>query len=331
MKTLNLNKLTILLGLFLVSAFFTTGANAECAPTGAKIIIDTTDGGEPVNNQDGEGLGDSCEQTPDEYKMTFYKIGLCKADTSFNDLSSCQYIVNDAAGVTHDVAYPSVGEMAIPKFAIDNGTYPYMVVVMTNKLGIKHSFETTNNVIGRSGTGKFCWTDGVSGPGTYNNAAAMTYAGHSVNSVAGGTKTIQCGREAVTADFNYEIINIFNRENDNWCYTEDSDRTSGTSNFAKVGGIGYGDRSAMGLMGNGTATVNLLQSNDTYATTCQNGAKILWTTLLTTPYVITDESTFALNIKTVAGVSIDFDGQASSATVLKVGANPPQLNLVVTD
>ena len=87
----------------------------------------------------------------------------------------------------------------------------------------------------------------------------------------------------------------------------------------------------MGLMGNGTATVNLLQSNDTYATTCQNGAKILWTTLLTTPYVITDDSTFALNIKTVDGVSIDFDGGASGATVLKVGANPPQLNLVVTD
>jgi len=326
MKTLNVNKLTILLGLFLVSAFFTTGANAECATTGTKITIDTTDGGEPVDNQEGDGLGDSCEQTPDSYKMTFYKIGLCTADTSLNDLSSCQYIVNDAAGVTHDVAYPSVGEMAIPKFAIDIGTYPYLVVVMTNKLGIKHSFETTNNVIGRSGTGKFCWTDGASGPGTFNNAAAMTYAGHSVNSVAGGTKTIQCGTEAGTADFNYEIINVFNLASNNWCYTNGANATSGTSNFRT-----NGDRGTMGLMGNGTATVGLLQSDDTYATNCQNGAKILWTTLLTTPYVVTDDSTFALNIKTVEGVSIDFDSGASTATVLKVGANPPQLNLVVTD
>jgi len=327
MKTLNLNKLTILIGLFLVSAFFTTGASAECATTGAKITIDTSDGGEPVDNQEGDGLGDSCEQTPDSYKITFYKIGLCTADTSYNDLSSCQYIVNDAAGVTHDVAYPSVGEMAIPKFAIDNGAYPYLVVVMTNKLGIKHSFETTNNVIGRSGTGTFCWTDGLSNPGTYNNAALMTYSGHSVNSVAGGTKTLQCGTEAGTADFNYEIINIFNGANNNWCYTDSDDATSGTSNFANV----YGDRTALGLMANGQATVNLLQSDDTYATTCQNGAKILWTTLLTTPYVVTDNSTFALNIKTVEGVSIDFDGGESSATVLKVGANPPQLNLVVAD
>ena len=326
MKTLNLNKLTILLGLFLVSVLFTTSTYAECATTGTKITIDTSDAAEPVNNQDGEGLGDSCEQTPDSYKMTFYKIGLCTADTSFNDLSSCQYIVNDAAGVTHDVEYPSVGEMAIPKFAIDNGTYPYLVVVMTNKLGIKHSFEATNNVIGRSATGKFCWTDGVSNPGTYNNASVMTYSGHSVNSVAGGAKTLECGTSAGTADFNYEIINVFNRANNNWCYTDGDDATSGTSNFAS-----NGDRTPMDLVGNGTATVSLLQSDDTYATTCQNGAKILWTTLLTTPYVVTDESTFSLNIKTVEGVSIDFDGGGSSATVLKVGANPPQLNLVVTN
>ena len=326
MKTLNLNKLIILVVLFLVSAFFTTGANAECATTGTKINIDVSGGGEPVDNGEGDSTVDSCEQTPNSYKMTFYKIGLCTADTSFNDLSSCQYIVNDAVGVTHDVEYPSVGEMAIPKFAIDNGTYPYLVVVMTNKLGIKHSFEATNNVIGRSATGKFCWTDGVSNPGTYNNASVMTYSGHSVNSVAGGAKTLECGTSAGTADFNYEIINVFNRANNNWCYTDGDDATSGTSNFAS-----NGDRTPMGLMGNGAATVSLLQSDDTYATTCQNGAKILWTTLLTTPYVVKDESTFSLNIKTVEGVSIDFDGGGSSATVLKVGANPPQLNLVVTN
>ena len=325
MKTLNLNKLTILLGLFLVSAFFTTGANAECATTGTKITISTATAGEPVDNQDGEDK-DSCEQTPDAYRMTFYKIGLCTADTSFNDLSSCQYIVNDAAGVTHDVAYPSVGEMAIPKFAIDNGTYPYLVVVMTNKLGIMHSFEGTSDIVGRSGTGTFCWTD-LATPGTYNNSPAMAYAGHSVTSVAQGVSSIQCGDEAGTAIFNYEIINIFNRENNNQCYTESASAISGTSNF----GNDYGDRAAMGLMGNGQATVSLLQSNDTYATTCQNGAKILWTTLLTTPYVVTNNSTFALNIKTVEGVSIDFDGENSAPTVYKVGANPPQLNLVITD
>jgi len=325
MKTLNLNKLTILLGLFLVSAFFTTGAYAECQTTGAKININVGTG-DAVDNGEGDSTVDSCNQTPDSYKMTFYKIGLCTADTSFNDLSSCQYIVNDAVGVTHDVAYPAVGEMAIPKFTIDSGIYPYLVVVMTNKLGIKHQFEGTNNVVGRSGTGAFCWTDGLSNPGTFNNAPVMTYSGHGLNSVAGGTATLQCGATLGTVDFNYEIINVFNNASNNWCYTNGANATSGTSNFRA-----NGDRGSMGLMGNGTATVSLLQSDNTYATNCQNGAKILWTTLLTTPYVVTDDSTFALNIKTVEGVSIDFDSGESTATVLKVGANPPQLNLVVTD
>jgi len=325
MKTLNLNKLSILLGLFLVSAFFTTGAYAECQTTGAKININVGTG-DAVDNGEGDSTVDSCNQTPDSYKMTFYKIGLCTADTSFNDLSSCQYIVNDAVGVTHDVAYPAVGEMAIPKFTIDSGIYPYLVVVMTNKLGIKHQFEGTNNVVGRSGTGAFCWTDGLSNPGTFNNAPVMTYSGHGLNSVAGGTATLQCGATLGTVDFNYEIINVFNNASNNWCYTNGANATSGTSNFRA-----NGDRGSMGLMGNGTATVSLLQSDNTYATNCQNGAKILWTTLLTTPYVVTDDSTFALNIKTVEGVSIDFDSGESTATVLKVGANPPQLNLVVTD
>ena len=39
MKTLNLNKLTILLGLFLVSAFFTTGANAACVVNADGAIV----------------------------------------------------------------------------------------------------------------------------------------------------------------------------------------------------------------------------------------------------------------------------------------------------
>ena len=51
MKTLNVNKLTILLGLFLVSAFFTTGANALCVESSAGVIetdYTTGNGDEPV-------------------------------------------------------------------------------------------------------------------------------------------------------------------------------------------------------------------------------------------------------------------------------------------
>ena len=109
-------------------------------------------------------------------------------------------------------------------------------------------------------------------------------------------------------------------------YTDGDDATSGTSNFAS-----NGDRTPMGLMGNGTATVSLLQSDDTYATTCQNGAKILWTTLLTTPYVVTEDSTFQLNMKTTDSVSVDFDSDSSNNNIMKMGADPVQLYLTVTE
>ena len=33
---------------------------------------------------------DACTDTPDEYEITFYKLGICNATTAANDLSSCQ-------------------------------------------------------------------------------------------------------------------------------------------------------------------------------------------------------------------------------------------------
>lgn len=327
MKTLKLNKLLLLVGIILISSLFATTSSADCATTGDKITT-AEDSGTPVDNQEGDGAGDQCNQTPDSYQMTFYKLGLCKADTSYNDLSSCQFIVDDEDGIIHDIAYPAVENMAIPEFSIEPGTYPYLTVVLSNKLGIQHAFETTNDVKGHTGTGKFCWTD-LEGPGTYNNAQPMTYSGHGLTSVSGGVQTLNCGTAFPTAgaNYTYEIINVFNRSNDNQCYTDSASATSGTSNFED-----YGDRVAMGVIGNGEAIVNLLQGDDTYATICQNSAKILWTTLLTAPYVVTEDSTFGLMIKTVDGVSIDFNGSPDSTTeVVKVGANPPQLYLTITD
>ena len=88
MKTLNLNKLTILLGLFLVSAFFTTAANASCRYTDAGLLdVVSGDTDAPVYETSRSARGDQCSDTPDEYEITFYKLGLCTATTIANDLS----------------------------------------------------------------------------------------------------------------------------------------------------------------------------------------------------------------------------------------------------
>jgi hypothetical protein len=276
---------------------------------------------------------DACTDTPDEYEITFYKLGLCTATTAANDLSSCQYIVNNAAGVNHVVVAGTSGAMAIPEFSIDPGTYTHMVVVISNKLGVKHSFSaakwnadntalTPVSLTGASSSaGTSCWTS-AAGPSAYTNEEHDTWDGGSTT--ADGTQLITCGAAADSAPvFSYEIINKLTGDecSDSW--------------------VANGDYASFGTVGNGTAEVSLLKSTDVFATACTDAAKILWTTTLTTPYSVTTKSTWQLNMRTTDSVSIDFDSDVvdreadpvvgTNNNIMKMGADPIQLYLTVTD
>ena len=154
MKTLNVNKLTILLGLFLVSAFFTTGANALCtvnadgeiitpaSATELKVSDDTTTYDEEGNEDYTAGDADNvCLITPATYKIVFYKVGVCTADPDLNDLSSCEMFFEDAAGITVDIKAGVSSSFDIPEFTITPGTYPFLYVQLSNKLGMKWQGE----------------------------------------------------------------------------------------------------------------------------------------------------------------------------------------------
>ena len=315
MKTLNLNKILLLISLFLISAVFSTAAEASCRYTDAGLLDVAVDGDgnsdAPVYETSRSARGDQCKDTPDEYEITFYKLGICTASTAANDLSSCQYIVDNDAGVEHVIVAGTTGAMAIPKFAIDPGTYPYMVVVLSNKLGIKHSFTASNSVTGvSSSAGTTCWTS-VAGPSSYTNEQFTSPHGATT---ADGAQLITCGALADSAPaFSYEVINKLTEEacSDSW--------------------VANGDYASFGTVGNGTAEVSLLKSTDVFATACTDAAKILWTTTLTTPYVVTTESTWQLNMRTTDSVSIDFDGDDDNNNIMKMGADPVQLYLTVTD
>ena len=315
MKTLNLNKILLLISLFLISAVFSMGAEASCRYTDAGLLDVAVDGSgnsdAPVYETSQDARGEQCSDTPDEYEITFYKLGLCTASTAANDLSSCQYIVDNDAGVEHVIVAGTSGAMAIPEFAIDPGTYPYMVVVLSNKLGIKHSFTASNSVTGvSSSAGTTCWTS-VAGPSTYTNEQFTSPHGATT---ADGAQLISCGALADSAPaFSYEVINKLTEEacSDTW--------------------VANGDYASFGTVGNGTAEVSLLKSTDVFATACTDAAKILWTTTLTTPYVVTTESTWQLNMRTTDSVSIDFDGDENNNNIMKMGADPVQLYLTVTD
>lgn len=323
MKTLNLNKLIIIAGLFLISIIFSTSADASCRYNSG--LLDVQSGNQQYQVYDDAIAGgryvDACNDTPDEYEITFYKLGLCTATTAANDLSSCQYIVNNDAGVTHVIEKGTSGAMAIPEFSIDTGTYPYMVVVISNKLGIKHSFTATNSLTGvSSSAGTTCWTS-VAGPSAYTNEQFTSPHGATT---ADGAQLIKCGAASASAPvFSYEVINKLTGEecSDSW--------------------VANGDYSSFGTVGNGTAEVSLLKSTDVFATACTDAAKILWTTTLTTPYVVTEDSTFQLNMKTTDSVSIDFDSSlvdeddedsgGANNNIMKMGADPVQLYLTVTN
>jgi hypothetical protein len=313
MKTLHLNKIIILIGLFLISITFSTGADASCRYNSG--LLDVQSGNQEYQVYDDAIAGgryvDACNDTPDEYEITFYKLGLCTATTAANDLSSCQYIVNNTSGVTHVIKAGTSGTMAIPEFSIDNGTYTHMVILVSNKLGIKHSFTAANSLTGASSsTGTSCWTS-VAGPSAYTNEQFTSPHGATT---ADGAQLISCGAASASAPvFSYEVINKLTGEecSDSWAAN--------------------GDYSNFGTVGNGTAEVSLLKTDNSFATACTDAARILWTTTLTTPYVVTANSTFQLNMKTTDSVSVDFSNSSSDNNIIKMGADPIQLYLTVTD
>ena len=296
----------------MISAVFSTSSDASCRYTDAGLLdVVSGNSAAPVYETAYSQRTDQCSDTPDEYEITFYKLGLCTATTAANDLSSCQYIVDNAAGVTHAIIAGTSGAMAIPEFSIDNGTYTHMLVLVSNKLGIKHSFTASNSLTGASSSaGTSCWTS-VAGPSAYTNEQFTSPHGATT---ADGTQLISCGAASASAPvFSYEVINKLTGEecSDSW--------------------VANGDYSNFGTVGNGTAEVSLLKTDNSFATACTDAARILWTTTLTTPYVVTENSTFQLNMKTTDSVSVDFSNDENDNNIIKMGADPIQLYLTVTE
>ena len=331
MKTLNLNKLTILLGLFLVSAFFTTGVNAACVESSAGVIetdYTTGNGDEPVTDTVGDednAAGtqvDGCLVTPIEYKLVFYKYGICKADPSFGDLTSCAMLFKFDAGIEHDIVKGATETLDIPEFAVEPGTYPYSYALISNELGMKWSgtmqaSTTGKDPSGNTGDGVYCWTSGH-GP---RGSASQTSGGGAVTTVHGATLaqgaiTIDCDSTAGTALFNYEIIPRFT---DAYCNADLA--TNGDRSTFELEGTGQG---------RGIPTVSLLTAADAFATTCQTAAKIAWTTALSTSHIITEDSSFSLSIKATDANTVLWDnGDNNDIKFIESGA--PRIMLVVTD
>ena len=338
MKTFNLNKLTILLGLFLVSAFFTTGANALCTvnadgeiitpanAAGQKVSDDTTEYDDEGNEDYTAGNPTNvCTITPATYQIVFYKVGVCTADPDLNDLSSCEMFFEDAAGISVDIKAGVSSTFDIPEFTITPGTYPFLYVQLSNKLGMKWQGSMSNNVTGSSGTGKYCWTNNAgfhsmqpqANPGADPTVTVETAYG---TSLAYNAVTVDCGTLAEAnagVIFNYEVITRF------------TDAYCSANLLANGDKADMQDKEGVGAS-RGQPTISLLTTADVFATTCTNSAKIAWTTTLDTAYTITENSSFEMSIAATAANELQFDG-GSNLEIFKVGSGAPKISLNITD
>ena len=338
MKTLNINKLTILLGLFLVSAFFTTGANAACVLNGGKIDMIGTAGNEKVKDDvtqyadDGvtvdyqaNTLTNSCAVTPDAYKLKFYKVGLCTADPDLNDLTSCQMFFESAAGIEVDVQKGVSNAFDIPEFTIQPGTYPYLYVQISSKLGMRWQAEFDSNVTGSSGTaGRHCWSKSAltsmtaqADPETGNNGN-LTVATAFGTSLAYNANSVDCGSLAQANAGKVFATEALTRFSEGYCaaaLAANGDRTV-MSNKEGSGGS------------RGLPTISLLTSADAFATTCLESFKIAWTTDLDTAYTVTADSDFDINIQATSANEIHFSPN-NDLLIQRIGSGAPKISLNV--
>ena len=321
MKTLNLNKFVLLIVLSLAGFIFSNSASALCVVNGDGAIVTVSGNSQtPVKDDTGDDetaantATDNCTITPDVYRLKFYKFGLCTADPDLNDLSSCQLFFDQAAGVQIDIQKGVSATLPIPEFYIEPNTYQYLYVQLSTKLGMKWSGRMTNAVDGSSGDGNggtYCWT---SNAGLHASTYVATNAHGS--SLADSTQTMDCGTSEGTVVFSNEVLTRFSDANCN-------------SNLAA-----NGDKSVFEIEGTGSTrgipTVNLLTSADIFATTCGNAAKIAWTTDLSTPYKVTENSTFAMSVKATAANSLEFSSDNdNSLNIIASGA--PRIYLTVTN
>ena len=325
MKTLNLNKIILLATLFLAAIAFSNSASALCVVNGDGAIVTVSgDSQTPVKDDTADEdvaantAKADCTITPDIYKLNIYKFGLCTADPDLNDLSSCQMFFESAAGIELDIQKGVSATLPIPEFYIEPGTYPYLYVQLSSKLGMKWSGTFSNAVDGSSGDGNggtYCWSSnaGMRASSYPTGGAAFTTA-HGT-SLADNVKTMDCGTAEGTVVTTYELLTKFSEEN---C-------SALAANGDKVTFTIEGTGSTRGI-----PTVNLLTAADAFATTCANAAKIAWTTALSTSYVVTENSSFAMSIVATAANSLEFsDGNDNDIRLLGSGA--PRIYLAVTN
>ena len=290
----------ILITSFSLPAFAET--DSACLRSSGDIIVALNSN---IVTDDNGNLGASCKEAPDFYRIKFYKFALCKSNpllNSTNDFSSCSYLVDSSAGVSHVITYPSTALLATNS-VLTPGTYNFLLLVLDNSLQQKHTETFTRTMTGATGTGKTCWTLEKSTAYGGNTITGITTV--SPDPDTRSSLAMECGGTS-SADPKYttEIFETMGCDGGPPCF-ENKDI-------------------------NGGVYVRLLTTdNITNATSVNNSKRIA----VAMPMVRTVKATssYEIGFKVNGSSSIDlhYDSGATKLTAMKIGADPFQVSFTV--
>ena len=319
----------------------TASCSGECTQTNNVITIATSgndDGG--VTDADSGNVKNFCNEKPDEYRITFYKAGLCKIDPFDSTATSnptsapnCYNFFVDESGKAITLAYDDdtslisqTGSLISGNLNFELGTYNFAYVIVDNHLEIKHQQTFSEAMKGYHvngsdySSGITCWTNGI--VTTYTNATgaqrgynAATVKSYGNDSSSTSSLAMTCGETSDAAPvFNTEII-------ENLAADPTFPDGNENSTFSAIFASTY--QTITGTSDKGVG--KLLQDDDlTTATTHTNAARIFYPVQLANPLIVTpDIKTFEMSFGISGSVSIDFTTDGSNNLInLKAGADP---------
>ena len=271
---------------------------------------------------------DACQTQPLFYKIKFYKVALCLNDpytgNADPDYSSCSDIFNNAGGKEVIIQPDAEVDLLEGDLLLPVGSYPYLTVVTSNHIHIKHKqkyvYANDDRAVmygaGDNGTNSntdTCYTEAIvttyTGE-TYDSDYSTAHGGVTVSDTANTHQKarMECVSGDPASDYDYatEIIDHFGE------------------NATLVPNLAYSSMLSDTGVDVELAGTMLQNDNTSVADDVDNALRIGAHFSYTNPVVISDTTVgFKLNFATTRGVSLDAgqDG-ADKIFMVKVGADP---------
>ena len=301
---------------FSALAVFDDNLSHECTKVAGTSTIKVYAGSDPFSQAaEGSNFGDQCSEIPDAYRINIYKFGTCTADPfAANDFSTCSYFIDSETPVVHTIQGVGVPAALATTGVIAPGTYGYGFMILNNSLEVKHTqtFDTamfSNPAGGGIVSGTTCWS--IAYTTTYGGFDPALRDNGSVTSTG-----IKCGAAVDAAPaFTKEIFDSMGGG-----FGEEAFTPTDASSYTQPSGD--------------IMRAKLLQDdNASIATGFDDAKRIFARVTFATDKVVTASSKFEIRFKLTDAVSIDssYDGGADQQYIVKMGADPFQVDVVVTD